>query len=309
MYGKIFEDIFDSTLVAEGGWLPTYIFMSMITLANRHGVVSVAAKALYRRIGLDQADPAIPYTLFEKALAYLEAPDEDSRTLAQEGRRIIPLQEIEDLEGNRGWWLVNYDQYAKKGGKEAAGASTRRVRAHRERQKQKQAGKDVTADVTVGNENETEGNAETAGNGNVDIDIDVDKEKNTTVLPSNPDGSDQGENTAPEKKEETPTPEGKEKKPEFPQWFEVLWESRPSRGSAGNPKKKCLSACNARLKAGHTKEEFTSGLKRYVKYHELRGSLGTEFVQMMATFFGPGLGFMESWELDPGADDEFYGEL
>jgi len=61
MYGKIFESIFDSTLAAEGGWMPTYIFMSMVVLADKDGVVDVASKALYRRLGFSDYDSKIEY--------------------------------------------------------------------------------------------------------------------------------------------------------------------------------------------------------------------------------------------------------
>ncbi len=36
-YGKVFVSLFqNSTLKSEGGWLPTYIFTGMISLAEAH---------------------------------------------------------------------------------------------------------------------------------------------------------------------------------------------------------------------------------------------------------------------------------
>ena len=46
MYGKVFESIFDSTLAADGGCMPTYIFMLMVFLADKEGIVDVAPNAL-----------------------------------------------------------------------------------------------------------------------------------------------------------------------------------------------------------------------------------------------------------------------
>lgn len=85
MYGKIFESIFDSTLVAEGGWLPTYIFMSMISIADKDGYIEVAPKALFRRIGFREYDNKITYKDFEKALDYLTQEEPESHSDAFKG--------------------------------------------------------------------------------------------------------------------------------------------------------------------------------------------------------------------------------
>ena len=77
MYGKIFESIFDSTLVADGGFLPTYIFMSMVALADKTGRVSIAKKVLYRRLGFD--NEKITYGDFLEAIEYLQNEDDNSR--------------------------------------------------------------------------------------------------------------------------------------------------------------------------------------------------------------------------------------
>ncbi len=155
MYGKIFDDIFESSMIAYGGWLPTYIMQGMIVKADKDGLVNIAPMALYRLLGLstDGSDsPVVSVKQFEKAIEFLEAPDPESRNTAFEGRRIIPLKDIEEVESNRGWWLVNYEFYRKKASKsEERGSSTDRVRKYRARK------------------NGTEGNQELSLFGNGDV--------------------------------------------------------------------------------------------------------------------------------------------
>ena len=145
MYGKIFESIFKSTLVSEGGWLPTYIFMSMITLADKDGIVDFAPNALYRHLGFKTYDSKVTLDDFQEALVYLESPDPESNSPNEDGKRIIPLREIDQVKGNRGWLVVNYLDYRKKASScEPPGASTERVRKFRERQKKRDMKRDVT---------------------------------------------------------------------------------------------------------------------------------------------------------------------
>lgn len=170
MYGKIFTSIFDSSLVAEGGWLPTYIFMSMVTVADKDGLVSIAPKALYRRLGFREYESKVSFTEFEQALQYLQSRDGESNSPAHNGRRIVPLSEIEEVEGNRGWLIVNYMEYRKKGSREEQGASTDRVRRFREKRKNN--------DLQKGNANVTQRNGR---NGHTDTDTDTKKEGAETL--------------------------------------------------------------------------------------------------------------------------------
>jgi hypothetical protein len=140
MYGKVFQGIHKSTLMAVGGWLPTYIFEQMIVIADKDGIVEHAPLALYREIGLayeTEFCPVVPLSRFEKAIQYLESPDPDSKSPTLDGRRIVPLKDIPDFEENRGWLIVNYEHYRVKGSKvEQRGASTKRVQEFRKRQKE-----------------------------------------------------------------------------------------------------------------------------------------------------------------------------
>lgn len=177
MYGKIFESIFSSTLVADGGWLPTYIFMSMITIADKDGVVDIAPKALFYRLGFREYDNKITYKDFEAAIEYLCQSDPYSHSQKELGKRIIPISKIPEMKGNRGWLVVNYMEYRSKASKtEPSGSSTERVRQYRERQKNK----DLEENETVMKRDVTK------GNGHTDTDTDTDINKHT----SNSDESD-----------------------------------------------------------------------------------------------------------------------
>lgn len=119
MYGKVFESIFDSSLAVNGGWMGIYVFSSMIVLADKNGFVNMNARALFERLKLDKqnADQLRADDLwleFEHAVARLEDPDPDSNIADYDGRRIIPLRDMPEVDGNRGWFIVNYATYRDK---------------------------------------------------------------------------------------------------------------------------------------------------------------------------------------------------
>lgn len=164
MYGLIHKQIFDSTLVADGGWLPTYIFMSMVSLADEDNCVKIAPKALWARLGFfdSQFDSDPVYEMFEKAIAYLEQPDPESHHKDYDGRRIIPLSECDWIEGNRGWWIVNRDKYIDEASKERKKEKDRK-RAAEKRNK-------INDVATCRNVSQKVAH--------IDIDIDIDKDIN-----------------------------------------------------------------------------------------------------------------------------------
>ncbi len=165
MYGKIFDSIFKSTLVSEGGWLPTYIFMSMITIADKDGIVNISTKSLYNLVGFRSYDSKISLEDFRLAIDYLESEDPESNSPAEKGRRIIPLSKIGEIPDNRGWLVVNYDEYKKKASKyDEREATAERVRRFRERKK-------CNGSVTERNGKKRNDNGK---NGHIDIDTDSD---------------------------------------------------------------------------------------------------------------------------------------
>ena len=93
-YGIIHTKIFDSTVMAEG-YEVVYVFQCMITLADQNDVVDMGLAALANRINM-------PKEKVEHALKRLGLPDDESKSSREEGRRIIPLSEVEEIDSNRG---------------------------------------------------------------------------------------------------------------------------------------------------------------------------------------------------------------
>lgn len=60
-------------------------------------------------------------------------------------------------------------------------------------------------------------------------------------------------------------------------------------------------AAKARLREGHTWDQFRDGIQRYRRYCEVAGKVGTEYVMTLKTFFGPGKRFLEDWDLPADA--------
>ena len=82
--------------------------------------------------------------------------------------------------------------------------------------------------------------------------------------------------------------------PEFLQ----AWGIYPKR-SGGNPRKAAWMAWRARIRAADaTAEEMTAGVGRYAAYCKASGSIGTRFVMMACTFFGPDGHYREDYEID-----------
>ena len=113
MFGKIHTDIFNSSLIAEGGWLPTYVFMCMVTLSDKDGNLPVDPRVLYRQIGCDTGE-RVSLEAFMEAVEFLSSEDRGSNLATHSGRRIIPLAEVDDHEGNRGFLVVNKAHYRDK---------------------------------------------------------------------------------------------------------------------------------------------------------------------------------------------------
>ena len=100
MYGKLFAQMYDGTLATRGPWQAMVTFQQMIILADRAGIVDMTREAIARRT-------TIPIEIINVGITALEQPDNESRTPAENGRRIVRLS----TERDWGWQLVNYEQY------------------------------------------------------------------------------------------------------------------------------------------------------------------------------------------------------
>jgi len=119
VYGKIFESIYDSSLAED--YLTRLVFMDMIVLADKDGLVDMTLWALCRRTN-------IPQEIIEDAIVKLESPDPNSRSTTKDGRRIERLNEGRSW----GWRIVNYHHYRQKGSTEEKRHQAR-IRKQRQR--------------------------------------------------------------------------------------------------------------------------------------------------------------------------------
>jgi hypothetical protein len=98
MYGKIFSSMFKGSLY--GSWEAIVTFTVMIVLADKEGEVDMTPQAL-------AASTSIPLDIIQRGIALLEAPDTQSRTPDEDGRRIVRVSDSRDW----GWRITNYAHY------------------------------------------------------------------------------------------------------------------------------------------------------------------------------------------------------
>lgn len=85
-----------------------------------------------------------------------------------------------------------------------------------------------------------------------------------------------------------------EKKPPYPQEFELAWQKYPKRPGS-NPKRQAFKAWSARAKEGHDPAVMLAGVIRYGKYCQTTGKANTEYVMQAVRFFGTSCEFENEW--------------
>ena len=100
MYGKIFEQIYDGTLVEN--WQALVTFQQMIILCDDCGILDLTPSAISRRTG-------IPLEHIQEGISFLEEDDPHSRTQGDNGKRIVRI----DNHRPWGWKIVNHAKYKK----------------------------------------------------------------------------------------------------------------------------------------------------------------------------------------------------
>ena len=98
MYGKIFSQIYEGSLRMD--WKAMITFQQMIILCDKDGVLDMTTEALHFRTG-------IPLDIIIDGIRVLERPDKESRTHADEGRRIARI----DKDRSWGWRIINHSYY------------------------------------------------------------------------------------------------------------------------------------------------------------------------------------------------------
>jgi len=98
VFAKIFSQIFDSSISSDH--VVRHVFMDLLVLADRDGVVDMTLDAISRRTN-------VPEEMVAHAIAELMKDDRKSRSHEEGGRRLIPIDSHRDW----GWQIVNYEHY------------------------------------------------------------------------------------------------------------------------------------------------------------------------------------------------------
>jgi len=99
MYSKLYRQLFTSSVMEED-LITRYVWLCLIALADKEGIVDMTRESLARTLNMDVGQ-------LNLAIDRLLAPDLASRSKKNEGRRLSPL----DQDRNWGWTIVNYVAY------------------------------------------------------------------------------------------------------------------------------------------------------------------------------------------------------
>lgn len=150
MYGKVFRQMYDSTVATN--WKTLVTFQQFIILADADGIVDMTPEAISRYTN-------IPLDIIQEGIAELSKPDPKSRSKTAEGRRIALLEP----EREWGWYLINYEFYANLRTRDEIRAGNRE-RKRRQRERDRQEWPDgvtpVTPSHTGSRHTDTEGERE-----------------------------------------------------------------------------------------------------------------------------------------------------
>lgn len=254
---KLDIGILDSTLWVSDADV-RIVFLTMLCMAQPDGLVEATAPGIARRANL-----SLERT--RKAIGELKAPDPDSRTMANEGRR------IRRIDG--GYEIMNYAKY-----REKDHTAAERKRRQRARQKEDESHRDrcdAEQPVTVVTPPVTYAEAETEVEADSDAHAHAHAGHTTAAPQPLPDPAD-----------------------------EILAEIKPiyPKRSGDQPWTRARKAIHARLGEGHTAEELVAGVGRYAAWCRATGKVGAETVKMAATFFGPDKPFLEPWTPPQGGN-------
>ena len=97
MYVKMYEQLFNSSIMEQPLDI-RYIWMCILTLADKEGYIDMTIPSIARRINISDNKVANAIDLFV-------APDPSSRTPDHDGRRLEPIRE------SFGWRVINYIKY------------------------------------------------------------------------------------------------------------------------------------------------------------------------------------------------------
>lgn len=259
-YTPVFDSVFHGTLCGKWPTLP--VWLTILPMADKNGHIDMTFQAMSALTGW-------PIDLLRQAITELCAPDPESRSDAEEGRRLVPI----DPSRSWGWRVVNHGKYREKARKatfDAArvedGRNAERLRARRSATRDDPTRPDATRADPPSNTN-----------------TNTNEEKTPTAR------------SAPR---EAGKPKPVPRETSDPDWFLDFKLAYPERaGDQGW--RKALRAANARFAEGHTPAEMIAGAHRYREFCRAKGDIRSEFVKQAATFLGPDKPFLLPWRPPP----------
>lgn len=162
MYGKIFDTIYDGTLVED--WRALITFQQMIVLCDADGIIDMTPDAISRRT-------SIPIEHIKAGIEILESEDPYSRTQGEGGCRIARLDDHRPW----GWFIVNHEKY-----RNLQNAETVRLQ-NRERKRRQRAKSKESRDVTDGHAKSRHTDTDT--DTNTDTNTDTKRERGAKRAP------------------------------------------------------------------------------------------------------------------------------
>lgn len=129
-YTPVFNTVFDGTLC--GKWPDSAVWLTMLALCDKHGEVNLSFAAIGARTGW-------PMELLRQGIDSLMAPDLDSQSPDQEGRRLVLI----DPARTWGWRIVNHLKYREKARLQSKDARRTQSGEDAERKRVERASPDV----------------------------------------------------------------------------------------------------------------------------------------------------------------------
>lgn len=143
-YTPVFDSVYAGTLC--GRWPTTAVWVTLLPLCDKHGHIDLSYHAICALTGW-------PIELLRQGIADLMQPDPDSRSNAEEGRRLALL---DPQNRNWGWRVVNHSLYREKARKMAY--DSERTASGRDAERKRQSRDvprcpDATRDVPLSDSN------------------------------------------------------------------------------------------------------------------------------------------------------------
>jgi hypothetical protein len=169
MYAKLFASLYQGTMRGQSDLL--LVFTALLAHADKEGHVDIHPRAIAEAVG-------ISVDRVRLALDALESPDPESRSPAEDGRRIIRIDEHRSW----GWTITNYAKYHSIRNEEERREQNRQAQARWRQKAADKQSKPASANVSQ----------HKPMSAHIDVDVDVDKEvsvaKATSQQPSGPSG-------------------------------------------------------------------------------------------------------------------------